>query len=94
MLNDLDISSSHLERLMADLSGAQAITQHFIDEEQPLVKGYLTTFASVATKLRSTLRVCYFHSCSALGLSLPGRSGTTVQSIDTAQIANSHSRCL
>lgn len=57
MLNDLDISSSHLERLMADLSGAQAITQHFIDEEQPLVKGYLTTFASVATKLRSTLRV-------------------------------------
>jgi len=57
LLNDLDISSSHLERLMRDLSGAQAITQQFIDEEQPMVKNFMIAFASVGTKLRSTLRV-------------------------------------
>jgi hypothetical protein len=48
---------------MRDLSGAQAITQHFIDEEQPSVKSCMTAFANVAMKLRSTLRVRYFHFC-------------------------------
>jgi len=45
---------------MRDLSGAQTITLHFIDEEQPLVRSLMTAFATVATKLRSTLRVRYF----------------------------------
>lgn len=51
---------------MRDVNGAQTIIQHFNDEEQPLVRSYITGFADIATKFRSTLRVCYFHSCSTL----------------------------
>jgi hypothetical protein len=46
---------------MRDLSGAQAITQYFNDEEQTLVKSSMAAFTSVGTKLRSTLRVCHLQ---------------------------------
>jgi hypothetical protein len=57
LLNDLDISSSHLERLMRDMGASQTITQHFIDEDQLTVKSDLASFANLTVKLRSTLRV-------------------------------------
>ncbi|KAF8061445.1 COG4 transport protein-domain-containing protein [Lyophyllum atratum] len=57
MLNDLDISSSHLDRLMRDLGGNQTINQHFTEEHQPLIKNHLTAFSNLAPKLRSTLRL-------------------------------------
>ncbi|KAG6833211.1 hypothetical protein H0H87_010274 [Tephrocybe sp. NHM501043] len=56
ILNDLDISSSHLEHLMHDLSGSQTIGQHFTEEHQPLVKTTLATFLNLNAKLRSALR--------------------------------------
>ncbi|KAG5645852.1 hypothetical protein DXG03_005194 [Asterophora parasitica] len=57
MLNDLDISSSHLERLMRDLSGNQTISQHFTEVNQAAVKSHLTAFSNLAEKLRSSLRL-------------------------------------
>jgi hypothetical protein len=51
---------------MRDLSGAQAITQNFNDEEQTSVKSYMTAFTGVGAKLRSTLRVCHLQFCSTL----------------------------
>ncbi|GLB35270.1 putative COG4 transport protein [Lyophyllum shimeji] len=57
ILNDLDISSSHLDRLMHDLSESQTIQQHFKQKHQPLVRSQLITFSNLAAKLRSALRV-------------------------------------
>ncbi|KAG6811170.1 hypothetical protein H0H92_008654 [Tricholoma furcatifolium] len=57
ILNDLDISSSHLDHLMRDLSASQTIDQHFTDDNQSEVRSYLTTFSNLTTKLRSTLRL-------------------------------------
>lgn len=62
MLNDLDTSSSHLERLMRDLGGSQTINQHFTEDQQPLIKTQLSNFSTLVTKLRSTLRVRVFES--------------------------------
>ncbi|KAG6910876.1 hypothetical protein DXG01_006559 [Tephrocybe rancida] len=57
ILNDLDVSSSHLEHLMRDLSGSQTIGQHFTEENQSLVKNCLTTYSNLTAKLRSALRL-------------------------------------
>lgn len=57
ILNDLDISSSHLERLMQELSRSSTIGQHFLEDTHSLIKNQLATFSSLVTKLRSTLRL-------------------------------------
>ncbi|KAJ7489961.1 COG4 transport protein-domain-containing protein [Mycena galericulata] len=56
LLNDLDLSSSHLERLTRDLVANPTISQHFLDVEQPIVKDYLTGFSNIVAKFRSALR--------------------------------------
>jgi len=57
LLNDLDVSSSHLERLTRDLIGFPAISQHFVEADQPSVKNKIASFSSLVVKFRSTLRV-------------------------------------
>jgi hypothetical protein len=57
ILNDLDVSSSHMDRLMRDLATNPTIGQHFLTSEQGSVKSQITAFATLATKFRSTLRV-------------------------------------
>ncbi|KAJ7285558.1 COG4 transport protein-domain-containing protein [Mycena rebaudengoi] len=56
LLNDLDLSSSHLERLTRDLGANPTINQHFLDVQQPLVKNQITVFATLVSKFRSALR--------------------------------------
>ncbi|KAG5338165.1 hypothetical protein C0989_008090 [Termitomyces sp. Mn162] len=57
LLNDLDISSSHLDHLVRDLSVSQIISQHFTEDNQLIVKNYLTTFSGLIMNLRSALRL-------------------------------------
>ncbi|KAF9459574.1 COG4 transport protein-domain-containing protein [Collybia nuda] len=57
LLNDLDISSSHLERLVRDMGMNQAITQHYPEDTQLTVKNVLSNFANLTVKFRSALRV-------------------------------------
>ncbi|KAF8892709.1 COG4 transport protein-domain-containing protein [Infundibulicybe gibba] len=57
LLNDLDVSSSHLERLTRDLFSSSNIVQHFSDLQQPLVRNLITSFSGLTTKFRSALRV-------------------------------------
>lgn len=57
LLNDLDLSASHLERLIRDLSESSSIPQHFRDKEQTLVKGHISSFSTLVSRFRSTLRV-------------------------------------
>ncbi|KAK0483336.1 COG4 transport protein-domain-containing protein [Armillaria novae-zelandiae] len=57
LLNDLDISASHLERLTRDLVGSSTIGQHFNEQQQPLVKDQITSFSSSSAKIGATLRV-------------------------------------
>ncbi|KAG6850470.1 hypothetical protein H0H93_012891 [Arthromyces matolae] len=57
LLNDLDTSSLHMESLMRDLLGTQAISQYFPEDKEPLLNGYITTFASLSMKIRSALRL-------------------------------------
>ncbi|KAJ7764494.1 COG4 transport protein-domain-containing protein [Mycena maculata] len=56
LLNDLDLSSSHLERLTRDLVANPTINQHFLDVEQPIVKDHITSFSNMVAKFRSALR--------------------------------------
>ncbi|KAI0831802.1 COG4-domain-containing protein [Trametes gibbosa] len=56
LLNDLDISSSHMERLVKDLSQSAHIPQHFLDSELDSVRLSLTSFINLVPKFRSTLR--------------------------------------
>lgn len=91
LLNDLDISSSHLERLTRDLSGSPAIAQHFIGAQQTLVKTHMLSFSGLASKFRSTLRV---RRLLSLPLSLPKLRNTdwyrtVVQSATTPEVAQS-----
>ncbi|KAK0502966.1 COG4 transport protein-domain-containing protein [Armillaria luteobubalina] len=57
LLNDLDVSASHLERLTRDLVGSSTIGQHFNEQQQPLVKDQITSFSSSSAKIGATLRV-------------------------------------
>lgn len=56
-LNDLDISTSHVERLIKGIQDSPIVAQHFVGENQPLVKSYLSSFASVGSKFTSILRL-------------------------------------
>ncbi|KAI0710461.1 COG4-domain-containing protein [Cerioporus squamosus] len=56
LLNDLDISSSHMERLVKDLSQSVLIPQHFLESEIETVKNSLNSFMNLVPKYRSTLR--------------------------------------
>ncbi|KAI0328076.1 COG4-domain-containing protein [Cubamyces sp. BRFM 1775] len=56
LLNDLDISSSHMERLVKDLSQSTLLPQHFLDSEVDSVRSSLNLFTNLVPKFRSTLR--------------------------------------
>ncbi|KAJ7135036.1 COG4 transport protein-domain-containing protein [Mycena crocata] len=56
LLNDLDLSSSHLERLTRDLVSNPTINQHFLDIQHPIVKNHITAFSNLVAKFRSALR--------------------------------------
>ncbi|KAH8829698.1 COG4 transport protein-domain-containing protein [Flagelloscypha sp. PMI_526] len=57
LLNDLDISSSHLERLLRDFSASSILPQHFVPAEETLVRQALTSLTSLSTKFKGILRV-------------------------------------
>ncbi|KAI0781305.1 COG4-domain-containing protein [Trametes elegans] len=56
LLNDLDVSSSHMERLVKDLSQSALVPQHFLDSEVDTVRASLNSFMTLVPKFRSTLR--------------------------------------
>ncbi|KAI0713376.1 COG4-domain-containing protein [Earliella scabrosa] len=56
LLNDLDISSSHMERLVKDLAQSNLIPQHFLESEIDPVKDSLNKLMNLVPKYRSTLR--------------------------------------
>ncbi|KAG7092221.1 hypothetical protein E1B28_008588 [Marasmius oreades] len=57
ILNDLDVSSSHLDRLCKDLTTTGPINQFFMFSQQSTAKEQLATFSTLTTKFRSTTRV-------------------------------------
>lgn len=64
ILNDLDISMSHLDQLVRDPSLASAVSQHYVEQAQAHVKNSLLTFSRVKGKITSTLRVGYLSHTS------------------------------
>lgn len=65
LLNDLDISSSHTERLIKELCASNLVSQNFLESEVELVKNSVTSFTILVPKFRSTLRVrlsCSLHT--------------------------------
>ncbi|KAI0933704.1 hypothetical protein AcW1_005462 [Taiwanofungus camphoratus] len=56
LLNDLDISSSHTERLIKELCASNLVSQNFLESEVELVKNSVTSFTILVPKFRSTLR--------------------------------------
>ncbi|KAK1229053.1 Golgi transport complex subunit 4 [Marasmius sp. AFHP31] len=57
ILNDFDVSSSHLERLCKDLGTSGPINQFFMTTQQVAAKEQLTALSGLTTKFRSTVRV-------------------------------------
>ncbi|KAI0086670.1 COG4-domain-containing protein [Irpex rosettiformis] len=56
LLNDLDISSSHMERLIKDLLTSDLISQNFLDSEIEGVKTSVLSLTNLVPRFRSTLR--------------------------------------
>ncbi|CAL1703812.1 unnamed protein product [Somion occarium] len=56
LLNDLEVSSSHMERLIRDLSSSSMISQNFLDLEELSVKKSISGFNNLLPRFRSTLR--------------------------------------
>ncbi|KAH0830472.1 COG4 transport protein-domain-containing protein [Lanmaoa asiatica] len=56
LLNDLDVSSSHMESLTKDLLSQPTITQLFIGIEQPRVKTIVANLLVSTTRFKATLR--------------------------------------
>ncbi|KAH9925281.1 COG4-domain-containing protein [Fomitopsis serialis] len=56
LLNDLDVSSGHMERLVKELSGYSVITQFYLDSEAEGVKASVNSFNGLVAKFRSALR--------------------------------------
>ncbi|KAH7889814.1 COG4 transport protein-domain-containing protein [Phlebopus sp. FC_14] len=57
LLNDLDISSSHMDRLTKDLLSQTSITQLYLAPEQPTVRAAIASLSSSATKFGAILRL-------------------------------------
>lgn len=57
LLNDLDVSASHMDRLVKDLLGAPAIPQTFPTGEVEAVRTSISSFSNMVPKFQSTLRV-------------------------------------
>ncbi|KAJ7172744.1 COG4 transport protein-domain-containing protein [Mycena filopes] len=56
LLNDLDVSCSHLEQLTHDIVTNPTVNQHFLDVQKPVVKNHITGFLTMVPKFRSALR--------------------------------------
>jgi hypothetical protein len=63
LLNDLDISASHLDRLTRDMTEGTIISQNFTEIEGDMAKTQIIAFQSLAGKFRSTLRVSVTFLC-------------------------------
>ncbi|KZT09882.1 COG4-domain-containing protein [Laetiporus sulphureus 93-53] len=56
LLNDLDISSSHMERLVKELNTSALVTQYYLETEAESVKRSLSSFLHLVPRFRSALR--------------------------------------
>ncbi|KAI9510394.1 COG4-domain-containing protein [Russula earlei] len=57
LLNDLDVSASHMDRLVKDLLTSPVIPQTFPTEEVEGVRASISSFLNIVPKFQSTLRV-------------------------------------
>lgn len=56
-MNDLEISSSHLERLCRELTSIETVQQLYILTEQASVRDRIISFAAATTKIRASARL-------------------------------------
>ncbi|KAI0050041.1 COG4-domain-containing protein [Auriscalpium vulgare] len=56
LLNDLDVSASHMERLIKDLLAAPVIPQSFLEDETEAARASISSFNTLVPKFRSILR--------------------------------------
>ncbi|PAV23478.1 COG4-domain-containing [Pyrrhoderma noxium] len=56
MLNDLDVSSLHLERLIKDIVSSQAVIINFLPQETQIISSEISTLLGLSMKLRSYLK--------------------------------------
>jgi conserved oligomeric Golgi complex subunit 4 len=57
LLNDLDVSSSHMDRLVKDLSSASLISQNFLESEVFKVRALISTLLDLVPQFQRVLRV-------------------------------------
>lgn len=80
LLNDMELSSSHMERLIRDLCSSATITQHYLDSERDDVKSSISAFSNSVPRFRSTLRVSSQFELRLILLSFGiGRDRTAIQ---------------
>ncbi|EJD05663.1 COG4-domain-containing protein [Fomitiporia mediterranea MF3/22] len=56
LLNDLDVSSTHIDRLVRELLSSQALSQNFLQSERDLVDADLNSLLNLITRFRSTMK--------------------------------------
>ncbi|KAF9002038.1 COG4 transport protein-domain-containing protein [Cyathus striatus] len=56
LLNDFDISSSHLERLIKNLTESSIISHYFLDSDQARIMEYILSVGILGNRIQSVLR--------------------------------------
>jgi hypothetical protein len=75
LLNDLDVSGMHMERLIRDVVSSQVLSQNFLESEISGVKESISSFTTLVPKFRSTLRVSIISTFSERELILELKTG-------------------
>lgn len=93
LLNDLDISSLHLDRLVKDVLTSPAIEQNFLETEVASAKTGISSLLPLSAKFKSTLRVRNSLQMPLVHVSLlvAGWRGAIVQPAHPTQAAELHS---
>jgi len=52
-VNDLDLSSSHMDRLVKDILSSSTISQNFLDDESGNVKAYISGLLELIPRFQS-----------------------------------------
>ena len=55
--NDLDVSAEHMERLIQEISGSDAIGQAFLAEEVDAARASVRSLTSLSSKCKNILKV-------------------------------------
>ena len=57
LLNDIDISTAHMDRLVKEISSSNSVDQNYLQQEVPDIRTHVESLLSLTPKFNSILKV-------------------------------------